>query len=42
MTDAELTERLRYFRSDRLMETASRQSAEQEAREVAALLAGML
>jgi hypothetical protein len=42
MTDAELDERLRYFRFDRLMETAGRQSAEQEAREVAALLADLI
>jgi hypothetical protein len=42
MTDAELDERLRYFKFDHLMETASRQSAEQEAREVAALLADFI
>jgi len=41
MPDAELIERLRYFRFDHMMATASRQSAEQEARELAALLAGL-
>ena len=39
MTEEELTERLRYFPFDRLMELASLQAEEQEQREIAELLA---
>ena len=41
MSDDELTERLRYFTSDRLFSTAQRQLDEEEERELAALLADL-